>query len=130
MASKAYLQSNGTPQTIADLHDHNCIGFRLLGSGIVYDWELSDRGKFIELKTSGTTIVTDATCARWLALASPIFSSPSFAAIFKGVISIGFFGKALSEKKGCSCTIQKWASLAPKLRAFIDAAKASLARAA
>ena len=73
----------GAPKTIDDLHDHNCIGFRLIGSGGVYEWELNDSGKEVTAKTSGTALVTDATHARELALAGvgipPTSSSRWFA---------------------------------------------------
>ena len=45
VASKAYVDAKGAPKTIGDLRDHNCIGFRMVGSGGVYAWELSDGGK-------------------------------------------------------------------------------------
>jgi len=67
VASTAYAEAKGMPKTIGDLHDHNCIGFRLTGSGGVYDWELNDGDKVVAVKTSGTTLVTDATHARDLA---------------------------------------------------------------
>jgi DNA-binding transcriptional LysR family regulator len=41
----------------------------LIGSGGVYDWELSDGDKVVALKTPGTTLVTDATHTRDLAVA-------------------------------------------------------------
>ena len=63
VASPAYVEAKGAPKTVDDLHEHNCIGFRLIGSGGVYDWELSDGGKEVKVKTSGTALVTDATHA-------------------------------------------------------------------
>src|SRR5258708_36642160 len=42
VASKAYVEAKGAPRTIGYLHGHNCIGFRLIGSGAVYDWGMSD----------------------------------------------------------------------------------------
>jgi len=38
-ATPAYLAERGTPATLADLKDHNCIGYRLLASGAIYEWE-------------------------------------------------------------------------------------------
>ena len=69
VASEAYLDAKGVPKTIADLPKHNCIGLRFIGSGGIYEWELSDRGKGVAVKTSGTALVTDPTHARDLARA-------------------------------------------------------------
>ena len=50
VASKDYIAARGAPKTIGDLHDHNCIGFRSIGSGGVYDWELNDNGRLVEVE--------------------------------------------------------------------------------
>src|SRR6202034_528400 len=70
VASRDYLDIRGTPKSIADLHQHNCIGIRSAVSGVISDWELIDGKKMIAVKTSGTALVTDSTDALGLALAS------------------------------------------------------------
>jgi DNA-binding transcriptional LysR family regulator len=42
VASRDYLDARGTPKSIADLHQHNCIGLRLGKFGPIYEWELID----------------------------------------------------------------------------------------
>src|SRR5260370_38454606 len=69
VASRDYVDTRGTPKSIADLHQHNCIGIRNIVSGAVFDWELIDGKKLITVKTSGTALVTDITEALSLALA-------------------------------------------------------------
>src|SRR6202008_2115683 len=69
VASRDYLDARGTPKSIADLHQHNCIGMRNTVSGAIFDWELIDGKKPITFKTSGTALVTDVTEALSLALA-------------------------------------------------------------
>jgi DNA-binding transcriptional LysR family regulator len=69
VASRDYLRARGTPNSIADLHLHNCIGIRSPVSGAIVDWELIDGKKTIAVKTSGTALVTDLTEALSLALA-------------------------------------------------------------
>ncbi len=77
VASRGYLDARGTPKSIADLHQHNCIhslvhetrGIRSIASGEVFDWELIDGKKPTTVKTSGTALVTDTTEALRLALA-------------------------------------------------------------
>jgi len=69
VASRDYLDARGTPKSIADLHQHNCIGIRNIVSGAVFDWELIDGKRLITVKTSGTALVTNSTQALSLALA-------------------------------------------------------------
>ena len=45
VASMDYLDVRGTPRSIADLHQHNCIGIRSVVSGAVFDWELMEGKK-------------------------------------------------------------------------------------
>jgi hypothetical protein len=42
MASPEYLATHGEPVKLADLSTQNCIGFRLLGSGSLYEWDVTD----------------------------------------------------------------------------------------
>src|SRR6201987_2859106 len=70
VASRDYLDARGTPKSITDLHQHNCIGLRWAVSGAIFDWELIDGKKPITFKTSGTALGTDTTEALSLALAS------------------------------------------------------------
>jgi DNA-binding transcriptional LysR family regulator len=132
VASPAYLEARGAPQTLADLHRHNCIGFRLVGSGGVYDWELNDNGRTVAVKTHGTAMVTDATYARDLALAG-VGVAYVFEPLARREIRAGRLRRVLPqaaiEEDGLFLYYPRRASLAPKLRAFIEAAKTA-ARAA
>jgi DNA-binding transcriptional LysR family regulator len=131
VASKDYVAAKGAPKTIGDLHAHNCIGFRLTGSGGVYDWELSDGDKIVEVKTAGTTLVTDATHARDLALAG-VGIAYTFEPLVRRHIRDGrlkwLVPQSALEEDGLFLYCPRRASLAPKLRAFIDVAKAMVAR--
>jgi DNA-binding transcriptional LysR family regulator len=69
VAAPEYLARCGTPETIETLREHNCIGFRLVGSGAIYAWELQQDGKDVRVDVSGTVRLSDATYARELALA-------------------------------------------------------------
>ena len=53
VAAPAYISVRGQPSSVADLTLHSCIGFRLLASGAVYDWELRDRGKEVRTAVGG-----------------------------------------------------------------------------
>jgi DNA-binding transcriptional LysR family regulator len=126
VASPAYLERRGAPQTLADLHQHNCVGFRLLGSGGVYDWELNERGKTVTVKTRGTVLVTDSSYARDLALAGVgvayLFEPLAREALRSGELKL-LLPQAAIEEDGLFLYYPRRASAAPKLRAFIDAAK-------
>jgi DNA-binding transcriptional LysR family regulator len=56
VAAPDYLARRGEPRTPADLHQHSCINWRLPGSGNIHRWQLTKRGKTIELSVSGALI--------------------------------------------------------------------------
>ena len=132
VATPDYLQARGMPQAIGDLAAHNCIGFRLLASGSLYEWDLSEGGSPVAFKTAGTAVITDATFARDLALAGV-----GIAYIFEPLVRSDIreqrlrwlLPQAAIEEPGLFLYFPQRASLAPKLRAFIDTARslASLA---
>jgi DNA-binding transcriptional LysR family regulator len=126
VAAPSYLAARGTPQTIAELAAHNCVGFRLLGSGALYEWDLRDGERDIAARTRGTTVITDATFARDLALAGV-----GIAYIFEPLVRADLreerlrwvLREAAIEEQGLFLYFPQRASLAPKLRAFISTAR-------
>ena len=129
VASRDYLDARGTPKSIADLHQHNCIGVRNIVSGPVFDWELIDRNKLITVKPSGTALVTDITEALILALAGigiayvvELLARPH---LRDGSLK-WLLPRTAVEHDGAFLYYPRRASLAPKLRAFIDVAKKTL----
>ncbi|RUX50365.1 LysR family transcriptional regulator, partial [Mesorhizobium sp. M7A.F.Ca.CA.002.09.1.1] len=40
VASPVYIGRHGRPSSVADLANHNCIGYRLVRSGALYRWDL------------------------------------------------------------------------------------------
>ena len=127
VASPHYLAARGVPGCVADLAAHNCIGFRLLGSGSLYEWDLVDDGRAVSFKAGGTAVITDASFARDLALAGigiayifePLVREDIHAQRLRSVLP-----QAAIEEQGLFLYFPRRASLAPKLRAFIDAARA------
>lgn len=69
VASPGYLGVRGIPKDLSDLPAHNCIGFRLLASGAVYEWDLAQDGRDVSLPVQGSVRVTDPTFAKDLAVA-------------------------------------------------------------
>ena len=129
VASRDYLDARGTPKSITDLHQHNCIRIRNTVSGAVFDWELVDGNKLITVKTSGTALVTDITEALSLALAG-IGIAYVVELLARPYLRDGslkwLLPQAAVEQEGAFLYYPRRASLAPKLRAFIDVAKKTL----
>ena len=129
VASRDYLDARGTPKSIADLHQHNCIGLRWVVSGAIFDWELIDGKKPITFKTSGTALVTDVTEALSLALAGVgiayVHEPLARRYIREGSLK-WLLPETAVEHDGLFLYYPRRASLAPKLRAFIDVAKKTL----
>ena len=127
-ASTGYLALRGRPTSVADLAAHNCIGFRLLGSGTLYGWDLTEDGRILSFKTFGTAVVTDASFARDLALAD-VGIAYIFEPLVRADIAAGQLERVLprvsNEESGLFLYFPQRASLAPKLRALIDVAKLS-----
>ena len=58
IASPAYLEANGAPQTPDDLAQHICVRFRL-PSGKIYSWEFELHGQAINVEVHGPLTLDD-----------------------------------------------------------------------
>jgi DNA-binding transcriptional LysR family regulator len=129
VASPDYLAENGTPQNIADLANHNCVGFRLLGSGALYEWDLRDGKREVVARVGGTSVITDASFARELAL-----EGVGIAYIFEPLVRSDLrderlrwiLPQAAIKEQGLFLYFPQRAAQAPKLRAFINVARSIL----
>jgi DNA-binding transcriptional LysR family regulator len=127
VASPAYIERHGRPNSLADLARHNCIGYRQMRSGALYRWDLSDEGKDVVVETRGTPIVTDSLSARDLALAGiglAYLFEPLVRADMEAGRLVQVLPEASIEEPGLFLYFPRRASMAPKLRAFIDTARA------
>ncbi|WP_457389892.1 LysR family transcriptional regulator [Roseateles sp. P5_E1] len=126
VASPDYLARRGAPSRVAELAAHNCIGFRLLAAGSLYDWELREAGETVAVRTTGSAVITDASFARDLALAGVgiayIFEPLVHAELRSGRLQ-QLLPESAFEEPGLFLYFPRRAALAPKLRAFIDAAR-------
>jgi DNA-binding transcriptional LysR family regulator len=131
VASPAYIGQRGRPRSLADLSAHNCIGYRGVRSGAPYRWELAEDGKDVSVETRGTAIVSDSLSARDLALAG-IGLAYLFEPLVRADIEAGRLTEVLPqaaiEEPGLFLYFPRRAAMAPKLRAFIDTARAETAR--
>jgi DNA-binding transcriptional LysR family regulator len=130
VAAPGYLEARGTPEAVADLGVHNCIGFRLITSGAVYAWELQEAGRDVAVTVGGTVRVTDPTYARELALAGV-----GIAYVFEPLVRNDLRGGRLRQVLPASAITEpglflyypRRAAGTPKLRAFLEVAKAAVA---
>jgi DNA-binding transcriptional LysR family regulator len=126
VASPEYLATHGEPVTLADLSTHNCIGFRLLGSGSLYEWDVTDGERQVAVQTTGTAVITDSTFARELAI-----EGIGIAYIFEPLVRTDLreerlrwvLPQASLQEDGLFAYFPRRAALAPKLRAFIEASR-------
>jgi DNA-binding transcriptional LysR family regulator len=127
VASPPYLAAHDCPRTPADLARHNCIGFRLLASGAVYEWELQDGGKEVRLAVQGTVRISDPVYARELALAG-VGIAYIFDPLVRDDLAAGRLVELMPEaaitEPGLFLYFPRRASEARKLRAFIDVVRA------
>jgi DNA-binding transcriptional LysR family regulator len=118
-----------TRKVLADLHQHSCIGIRSVVSGAMFEWELIERGKLTTVKTFGTALVTDMTEALSLALAGvgiAYVPEPLARRYLRDESLEWLLPQTAVAHDGLYLYYPRRASLAPKLRAFIDVAKKTL----
>ncbi len=71
VASPGYLERHGTPQTPADLADHNCVAYRLATSGLIHHWEFQtpgEAGQGFAVEPKGLLTTNDDECMLRVAL--------------------------------------------------------------
>lgn len=127
VASPDYVASNGWPRSPADLDRHNCIGFRLLASGAIYEWDLLDGGKEVRVAVQGTARVSDPVYARDLALAG-LGVAYVFEPLVRTDLAAGRLIELMPEaaitEPGLFVYFPRRATDARKVRAFIDVVRA------
>jgi DNA-binding transcriptional LysR family regulator len=130
VASPRYIEEHGAPGTISDLVAHNCIGYRLLRSGAVYDWDLREGDRDIKVPVSGTARVSDSAYAHQLALSGVgiayVFDAQVSDALERGDL-VEILPQASIMEPGLFLYFPRRASDASKLRAFVEVVRANLA---
>jgi DNA-binding transcriptional LysR family regulator len=126
VGSPGYL-ARGRPQTIGDLAAHACIGYRMVGSGALYRWELrGEDGREVAIAIAGTVVVNESLYARELALAG-LGLAYLFAPLVAEDIAAGRLEEVLPaasiEEPGLFLYFPRSAASQPKLRAFIEVAR-------
>lgn len=60
VGSPAYFAAHGTPRHPRDLHAHDCINYRRRALGVLARWELTERGKDLEIAVDGRLQLNDS----------------------------------------------------------------------
>jgi DNA-binding transcriptional LysR family regulator len=128
VASPDYLRANGEPRSLADLAQHKCIGYRLQGSGRLYEWHVVDTGRETRIAPPGSVVISDAMAAREMALAGvgiAYLSEPMAREDLRAGRLTRLLPDSASHEDGLFLYFPRRASMAPKLRAFIEAARSA-----
>ncbi|WP_236621794.1 LysR family transcriptional regulator [Luteimonas huabeiensis] len=122
VASPAYLRAHGAPATPADLAGHDCIRFRLPGSGRLEPWRFDLDGRTVEVEVQGRLILSDDAFAREAACAG-FGLSQRFADSVRAELADGRLVRVLTafEHQGDAFHIYypSRRQLPPKLRVFV-----------
>ncbi|WP_327754552.1 LysR family transcriptional regulator (plasmid) [Sphingobium sp. SJ10-10] len=59
IAARSYLETNSPPQKPEDLDGHSCIGYRLVTTGVLAPWRLSNEGHTITVAIEPNLILND-----------------------------------------------------------------------
>ncbi len=63
VGTPGYFARHPRPATPADLDGHNCVNYRLIGSGGLLPWEFAGQGREIRIRAGGQLVVNDAMLA-------------------------------------------------------------------
>lgn len=131
VAAPAYLERRGAPSGIADLAAHACIGFRQIAGGGLYRWDLAENGRDVQVDVGHAAIVNDPISAVELGLTG-VGLIYVFEPLVRDHLAAGrlvqVLPEAAIEEPGLFLYFPRRASMAPKLRAFINCAKDVLPR--
>lgn len=129
VASPDHLDRWGRPARVSDLAEHACIGYRMVSGGGLYRWELREDGRDVAVDVPGPLIVNDAVLALEMARAglglAYVFEPLAAADLAAGRL-VEVLPHAAIEEPGLFLYHTRRASEAPKLRAFLDTARAVL----
>lgn len=123
-----YFAARGTPQTLDDLAEHECIRFRFPRSRSIYDWEFVRRGRPVSIRPSGSMIVNDSGLLRSLAsqgMGLIYTSDRAAAAELEAGKLLACLENFAPPPDGLYLYFPKHSAAQPKLRAFVDMAKKS-----
>jgi DNA-binding transcriptional LysR family regulator len=128
VASPAYLDRRGRPQTLEDLRNHSCVRIRR-SNGNIGHWQMKVQGRQVEIDVSGSVVVNDYPTMLEAALGSAgIAQVPAPVAwedLRNGRLE-EVLGTFAPETAGVFLYHTGSRQVLPKLRAFIEHLKANV----
>ncbi|MDE1152684.1 MAG: LysR family transcriptional regulator [Micavibrio sp.] len=131
VASPEYLAQHGRPKTPHELHNHSCIRWRWPGHKMPYNWEFWQKNHWFAVAVDGPLIVNN----KELALKAAVSGIGLAFAVEESVAPLIAVGKLVPLLRDWSAPFPGYflcyprqRQMAPALRAFIDAVRASAAR--
>jgi DNA-binding transcriptional LysR family regulator len=127
LGSPSYFGPRGRPETPEDLMNHECSRFRFRKAGAVYRWEFERDGRGFSIDPPGKIAVNDSALMHSLALAGVglIYASDL---IVEHELGDGRLERVLErylpKTPGLFLYFPARSQMQPKLRVFIDAARA------
>lgn len=132
LGAPAYLARAGTPRQPEDLLQHECIGYRFPTARTVYRWQFRRNGRPLSVDVAGGIIVNDHLAMLALARAGAglVYTADLVAAadLTAGRLQPVLEAYGVGEP-GLHLYFPRRSQQQPKLRAFIDHARAVLAAA-
>jgi DNA-binding transcriptional LysR family regulator len=126
VGAPSYLARCGRPKTPRDLLDHDCITYRLPGTGSTYRWELERAGREEQVAVTGRIVCNDSTLMRRAALdglgLAYLLEPEAAPLVARGELEIVLEDYA-PRVPGLFLYFARGAERQPKLRAFIDTAR-------
>ncbi|HAL21134.1 MAG TPA: LysR family transcriptional regulator [Stenotrophomonas sp.] len=128
VATPAYFERHGVPQSPHDLQDHACIVHRL-ANGRLMPWEFSREGHDLEVEVTGRLVFNDAGVAH-RAVLDGLGMAQGFASLVADDLAAGRLRSVLQDWQppfpGFHLYYPAREQMAPKLRVFIDHLRAGM----
>jgi DNA-binding transcriptional LysR family regulator len=130
VGSPSYLNERGRPRVPKELLAHECIGYRSLTTGTLYQWEVERKGRELQVAARGSIVCSDArlmvrSAVAGLGLAN-VNEQAVAAEIAAGRLQV-LLGDYAPEVPGFFLYFPSRAQNLPKLRALIDAVRSEAA---
>jgi DNA-binding transcriptional LysR family regulator len=127
LGSPSYFAARGRPRTPEDLTNHECIRFRFPTSRAIYRWEFVRDGREFSIDPPGKIVVNDSALFHSLACAGAglVYTADAAARseLAAGRLE-GVLESYLPTTPGLFLYFPARSQMQPKLRAFVDAARA------
>jgi DNA-binding transcriptional LysR family regulator len=126
VASPAYIERHGRPETPKDLHAHRCVRWRWPGNTAPYNWEFFRDGAWFEVEVDGPLIVSEQRLAIEAAvdgIGIAFWVEDMLRPLIEQGRLVGLLEEWSAPFPGFYLCYPQQRQMAPALRAFIDFVK-------